>query len=69
MNTDETVTLAHVYFIFFSIFVSIFLTNKIVQDWIKKIYLESRAEIKLIVIFFCSESMTFVFSHSSYIAR
>ena len=40
MNTDETVTprektsLMFIYF-FFSIFVSIFLTNKIVQDWIK----------------------------------
>ena len=35
-----------------------FLTNKVVQDWIKIV--ESRAEIKLIVIFFRSESMTFL---------
>ena len=36
-----------------------FLTNKVVQDLIKPIGLESRAEIKLIVIFFRSDSMTF----------
>ena len=39
MNTDETVTLREktslMFIFFFSIFVSIFLTNKIVQDWIK----------------------------------
>ena len=40
------------------LFKLIFLTNKVVQDWIKVV--ESRAEIKLIVIFFRSESMTFL---------
>ena len=37
-----------------------FVTNEVVQDWIKLIDLESRAEIKLIVILFRSESMTFL---------
>ena len=35
-----------------------FLTNKVVQDWIKLIDLESRAEIKLIRIFFRNDRMT-----------
>ena len=37
-----------------------FKTNEVVQDWIKLIDLESRAEIKLIVILFRSESMSFL---------
>ena len=37
-----------------------FNTNEVVQGWIKLIDLESRAEIKLIVILFRSESMSFL---------
>ena len=47
------------YFVSVLLFNLIFLTNKVVQDLIKPIGLESRAEIKLIVIFFRSDSMTF----------
>ena len=47
-------------FIIFFLFNLIFLTNKVVQDWIKLIDLESRAEIKLIVIFFRGDNMTFL---------
>ena len=72
-NTNETITLREkislMFIFFFNFCFNFFLTNKIFQDWIKEIYLESRAEIKLIVVFFCSESMTFVFSHSIHIAR
>ena len=35
-----------------------FLTNEVVQDWIKLIDLESRAKIELIVFLFRSENMT-----------
>ena len=45
---------------FWFLFNLIFLTNKVIQDWIKLIDLESRAEMKLIVILFRSESMTFL---------
>ena len=45
---------------FWFLFNLIFLTNKVVQDWIKLIDLESRAEIELIVILFRGESMTFL---------
>ena len=72
MNSKRTITkrlhlgkrLRSCLFFFFNFCFNFFLTNKIFQDWIKEIYLESRAEIKLIFVFFCSESMTFVFSHS-----
>ena len=34
--------------------------SEVVQDWIKLVDLESRAEVKLTVILFRSESMTFL---------
>ena len=64
--TNETVRLKirlrSFLFIFFSSLFNLifFQTNEVVQDWIKLIDLESRAEIKLIVILFRSESMTFL---------
>ena len=51
------------FFLFFSFLFNLifFKTNEVVQDWIKLIDLESRAEIKLIVILFIrSESMSFL---------
>ena len=50
--TKETVRLRNKTCFILFLFNLIFLTNKVVQDWIKLIDLESRAEIKLIVIFF-----------------
>lgn len=41
------------------LFFSFFVTNKVVQDWIKIIDLESRIETEMIVIFFCGVRMTF----------
>ena len=42
------------------LFFSFFVTNKVVQDWIKIIDLESRIETEMIVIFFCGVRMTFL---------
>ena len=60
--TNETVRLRNQtsFLFYFVLFNLIFLTNKVVQDWIKLIDLESRAEIKLIVIFFRGDNMTFL---------
>ena len=59
--TKETVILRNKTCFILFLFNLIFLTNKVVQGWIKLIDLESRAKIKLIVIFFRSESMNFFF--------
>ena len=59
--TNETVRLRNqTSFLFYFCFCLIwfFLTNKVVQDWIKLIDLESRAEIKFIRIFFRNDRMT-----------
>lgn len=42
------------------LFFSFFVTNKVVQDWIKIIDLESCIETEMIVIFFCGVRMTFL---------
>ena len=42
------------------VFFSFFVTNKVVQDWIKIIDLESRIETEMIVIFCCGVRMTLV---------
>ena len=57
--TNETVRLRNKTCFILFLFNLIFLTNKVVQGWIKLIDLESHAKIKLIVIFFRSESMNF----------
>ena len=56
----KSLFLFNFFLIILFIFLVFFFNEWNFQDWIKLIDLESRAEIKLIVIFFCGESMTFL---------